>query len=70
MKSDLGQVPAEEDPDQYLEEFDADIVLDENPSVNQVRQENDLPIPVLTTENGKPTIKHKKYARENKGKGK
>ena len=67
VTSSFGAVPAEENPDQYLDQFEAGLEMETAPP-NEVRQEAELPIPVLTSKNGKPVIERVKYARGNKGK--
>ena len=63
--SNIGQVPAEEDPDQYLEQFEQNFEMETAPP-NEVRQEAELPIPVLTSKDGKKTVERVKYARKGK----
>jgi hypothetical protein len=65
VTSNFGQVPEGEDEDQYLEQFEANLEMD-TAAPNEVRQDAELPIPVLTSENGKPAVKRVKYSRDNK----
>jgi hypothetical protein len=62
---DQGEIPEGENPDELLEQFDAELEIGEQ-DPNTVRQETEQPIPVLTTENGKPTIKRVKYSPKGK----
>jgi hypothetical protein len=61
----MGAVPEGENPDEYLEQFDAEIEIGEQ-DPNTVRQETEQPIPVLTTKNGKPSVERIKYAPKGK----
>jgi hypothetical protein len=62
---DQGEIPEGENPDEFLEQFDAELEIGEQ-DPNTVRQETEQPIPVLTTENGKQVIKRVKYAPKGK----
>jgi hypothetical protein len=58
---DQGDIPEGENPDEFLEQFDAQVEIGEQ-DPNTVRIETGQDIPMETTENGKKVIKRVKYA--------
>ncbi len=64
---DFGNVPEGENPDEFLEKYEAEHEIQES-DPNTVRVETEQPIPVLTSENGKPAVKRVKYAPQKKAK--
>ena len=64
---DMGKIPEGENPDEFLDRFDIEHEIEEA-DPNTVRQESEQPIPVLTSENGKPKVERVKYAPQKKGK--